>query len=113
ATEALTSMPRDCKHARRRSGGSTALTGTAGFVLGLALGLSVAVGVYLFDRRPEANLAREAPPIASEEPKEQAESPARETGPQFDFYEMLPKFEVVIPEQEGTVTSANQGARVS
>ncbi|HEX7012316.1 MAG TPA: SPOR domain-containing protein [Steroidobacteraceae bacterium] len=106
-------MPRDYKHARRRSGGSAELSGTAGFVLGLALGLSVAVGVYLFDRRPEAHLAREAPPIASEEPKEHAEGPPRETGPQFDFYEMLPKFEVVIPEQEGTVTSANQGARVS
>ena len=46
-------MPRDYKHSKRSSGGS-GLSGIAGFVAGLALGLGVAVGVYLFDRRPEA-----------------------------------------------------------
>jgi cell division protein FtsN len=97
-------MPRDYKHAKRRSSGS-GVSGIAGFVVGLALGLSVALAVYLYDRRPAARLAQQTPPITADEPAPQQEpAPASQTAEtQYDFYEMLPKFEVVIPEQDGRV----------
>jgi cell division protein FtsN len=91
-------MSRDYKNAKRHAG-SAKLSGVAGFVLGLALGLSVAFGVYLYDRRPEARMAG---PTAREEPSRRtaATTPTpEEPETEFDFYEMLPKFEVVIPEQ--------------
>jgi cell division protein FtsN len=97
-------MPRDYKHAKRRSSGS-GVSGIAGFIVGLALGLSVALAVYLYDRRPAARIAQQTPPIAAEEtPPAQEPAPAsQQAETQYDFYEMLPKFEVVIPEQDGRV----------
>lgn len=105
-------MPRDYKHAKRRSSGSGA-SGFAGFVVGLALGLSVALAVYLYDRRPAARMAQQTPPITTEEaPAPQEPAPAsQQAETQYDFYEMLPKFEVVIPEQDGRVQEpASSGA---
>ena len=107
-------MARDYKHSKRRSPGSGNLSGTAGFVVGLAFGLTIAVGVYLFDRRPAARLAQEAAPMTRDEapaaPKPAPASQDSET--QFEFYEMLPKFEVVIPEQDGTVPGSASAERV-
>ena len=107
-------MPRDYKHTKRSSSKGSSLSGVAGFVLGLAFGLAVAVGVYLYDRRPEARVAREAPPMTiDDEPSNGKPPPAsQEPETQFDFYEMLPKFEVVIPEKDGTSTSSGQAASV-
>lgn len=98
-------MAKDYKHSKRRTG-SSGLSGMAGFVCGLALGLAVALGVYLFDRRTEARLAAQqtaAPMIRDEGKAEHNPAPAsqEQAEPQeFDFYEMLPKYEVVIPEQD-------------
>ena len=102
-------MARDYKNSKR--GGSGSLSGIAGFVLGLAVGLVVAVGVYLFDRRPAARLAQEAAPMTRDEAPAPAKpapaSAAQDAETQFEFYEMLPKFEVVIPEeQEGAAAPA-------
>lgn len=103
-------MARDYKNSKR--GGSGSLSGIAGFVVGLALGLVVAVGVYLFDRRPAARLAQESPPMTRDEAPAPTGKPApasagQDAETQFEFYEMLPKFEVVIPEeQEGAATPA-------
>lgn len=96
-------MSRDYKHAKRRSAGS-GMTGIAGFIVGLSLGLSVAMAVYLYDRRPAARLAQSAAPITSEEGVDEPSQPtpaSQDTDPQFEFYEMLPKFEVVVPERNG------------
>src|SRR5690554_455890 len=100
-------MARDYKHSKRRTGGS-GLSGLAGFVAGLALGLTVAVGVYLFDRRPEARMAQQSAPVTRDDAPEPAKpAPASQTAEtQFDFYDMLPKFEVVVPEQDGRVPAA-------
>jgi cell division protein FtsN len=108
-------VARDYKNSKRRTGGSSSLSGIAGFVVGLALGLAVAVGVYLFDRRPAARLAQEAPPMTRDEAPAPAKpapaSAAQDAETQFEFYEMLPKFEVVIPEdQEGAAPPAGPGA---
>ncbi|HEY0940709.1 MAG TPA: SPOR domain-containing protein [Steroidobacter sp.] len=105
-------MAKDYKHSKRRSGESSGLSGMAGFVCGLALGLAVALGVYLFDRRTEARLAAQqtaAPMIRDEaeaKPKPAPASQAESETPEFDFYEMLPKYEVVIPEQDSRSGSA-------
>ena len=102
-------MARDYKHSKRSAGRSTGLSGIAGFVLGLAVGLTVAVGVYLYDRRPASRVAQETAPMtrdddrANDKPAPASQEPETE----FDFYEMLPKFEVVIPEKDG---SASPGA---
>ena len=107
-------MARDYKNSKRRTGGSGNLSGIAGFVVGLALGLAVAVGVYLFDRRPAARLAQEAPPMTRDEAPQTAKPPpasaSQEDQTQFEFYEMLPKFEVVIPEQDGGTPAVGPGA---
>ncbi|WP_129641220.1 SPOR domain-containing protein [Peristeroidobacter agariperforans] len=98
-------MAKDYKHSKRRAG-SSGLSGMAGFVCGLALGLAVALGVYLFDRRTEARLTAQqtaAPMIRDEAQAENKPAPASQEQAQtqeFDFYEMLPKYEVVIPEQD-------------
>ena len=106
-------MPRDYKHAKRSAGGG-GLTGLAGFVLGLAIGLAVALGVYLFDRRPAARLAQQRTPVvADDQPAANKPAPAsQEAEPQFDFYEMLPKFEVVIPEKDGTAPKVGSAGAV-
>jgi cell division protein FtsN len=79
-------------------------------LFGLALGLSVAFAIYVKDRRPPTVASAAAPQPASmqgaldnngeasvsEEPEEAGES-------RFTFYDMLPNFEVIIPEQEPDV----------
>ena len=100
-------MPRDYKHAKGRSSGS-GFSGVAGFVLGLGLGLAVATGVYLYDRRPSSRIAQEAAPITRDDQQgnsKPAPASSQEQETQFDFYEMLPKYEVVIPEKNGTTAS--------
>jgi cell division protein FtsN len=97
-------MARDYKHTKRKSGGS-GISSIAGFIVGLALGLSVALAVYLYDRRPAARMAQQAPIASDETPEQPKPAPAsQQAETQYDFYEMLPKFEVVIPEQDGRVT---------
>lgn len=105
-------MPRDYKHSKSRSG-SSSMSGVAGFVVGLAIGLSVAMAVYLYDRRPAARIAQSSAPMTNEETSE-AQEPApasQQTEPQFDFYEMLPKFEVVIPEEDAKVAKESSSGR--
>jgi cell division protein FtsN len=101
-------VSRDYKNSKRRHAGATGITGIAGFVAGLGLGLTVAVGVYLFDRRPAARIAQEttAPMTRDEGTTPPQPAPAsQDEETQFDFYEMLPKFEVVIPGQDAAVPS--------
>jgi cell division protein FtsN len=108
-------MPRDYKHTKRRTGGGSGISGLAGFIAGLALGLAAAVVVYLYDRRPEARLAQQssAPMVAEEAPRASERTPPPETETQFEFYEMLPKFEVVIPEQDGAAPTGSGSGPVA
>jgi cell division protein FtsN len=77
---------------------------------GLAIGLSVALAIYVKDRTPPSAARRAADPQVSapvpgsidNNNETKAEEPAPEK-PRFDFYSMLPNFEVVIPEQEPDV----------
>ena len=93
-------MARDYKTKRSKPG---RFNGWLGLASGLGLGLAVAAVVYLKDhrldapvtgagktmkKRPHGNEAPEAGDAAAEDPKTYA------------FYEMLPKFEVVVPEKD-------------
>lgn len=97
---------------RRRSSRqkNQAYPGWLWMLFGLALGLSVAFAVYVKDRKPEPVAAAPQPAslqgaldrneeaaVREPEPEEDAEDP------RFTFYDMLPNFEVVIPEEEPNV----------
>ncbi|NCF24830.1 MAG: SPOR domain-containing protein [Gammaproteobacteria bacterium] len=81
-------------------------------LFGLAIGLSVAFAIYVRDERPAS-----APPAARQPASlesaidDNGETPPPGTAPEepkesrFTFYDMLPNFEVVIPEQEPDVTA--------
>jgi len=80
-------------------------------LFGLAIGLSVAFAVYVKDRSPEAITIATQPGPAS--PKsmidDNDESPAGGTGniespkDRFDFYTMLPAFEMIITDEKPDV----------
>lgn len=81
-------------------------------LFGLALGLSVAFAVHVKDRRPAPVVASAPPQPASlqssldangENPAAAAQPVAEETESRFTFYDMLPNFEVIIPEEEPDV----------
>lgn len=78
-------------------------------LFGLAIGLSVAFAVYVKDRVPQATNTQ---PVAAETPAydnnneqgvplpESATTDAEPAERRFSFYEMLPDFEVVVPENK-------------
>jgi len=101
-------MARDYRPKRRPAG---RFSGWIGLACGLAVGLAIAAGVYIKDHRPDAPAARivktdkkklrnnDQPPDA-----EGADSgSADDSGRAYDFYDRLPKFEVVVPEKEKDV----------
>jgi len=78
-------------------------------LFGLGLGLSVSAFIYLNGRQPvetapaAATTPQESPPKSAPRKKEQ---PAAEEKTRFTFYDMLPSFEVVIPEEDLAVVPA-------
>jgi cell division protein FtsN len=96
---------RDYKPKRK----STGFSGWTGVLCGLALGLGVAAVVYIKDHRPDAPIAKAAKSDrrrsrGNEPPDtEAADSGAEDSAKSYAFYDMLPKFEVVIPEKEKVV----------
>jgi cell division septation protein DedD len=83
-------------------------------LFGLAIGLSVALAIYINGRNARAPLqpvAREAASLSEgvERAAPQVENVPAGSGeppkPRFDFYNMLPNFEVIIPEQEPDVST--------
>ena len=97
---------RDYKTKRRKN---TGFSGWTGVLCGLAVGLGVAAVVYIKDHRPDAQIARTAK--ADKKKSRSAEPPdteAGDSGPEdsaksYAFYDMLPKFEVVVPEKDKDV----------
>ena len=78
-------------------------------IFGLAIGLSVALAIYMKDREPDVamrpTVADPASMASALNDSSESEVPAAEEQPErrFDFYDMLPNFEVIIPEQEPDV----------
>lgn len=97
-------MPRDYKHRRKRRAGSSGSSGP--FVSGLALGLAIALLVHLYHRGQDRAARPETPP-----PKRSAVTTPQvpeERG--FDFYDILPEFEVVIPAEVPPPSPSSEGA---
>jgi cell division protein FtsN len=89
-------MARDYKsRSARRGDGST-----GGFILGLGIGLIVAAGVYFYDRVASHREAQVPRPATAERAQSRDEDLAEDKDGKFDFYDMLPKFEVVVPEKK-------------
>ncbi len=78
-------------------------------LFGLAIGLSVAFAIYVQDRQPavvEQPAAAKVESSVDDNGEAVAAEVEEETAPnRFTFYNVLPKFEVVIPEQEPDVTA--------
>jgi cell division protein FtsN len=100
---------RDYKRARRGQFGFE-LARWRDFGIGLALGLAVAGVVYVADHRATESPPTErpvprrpgAPTAAAQGASEAANADPAASQPEdkYDFYHMLPKFEVVVPEKE-------------
>jgi len=105
-------MARDYKARRKPAGG---FSGWLGVLCGLALGLAVAGIVYLKDRHSDSPTVQSAKAGkkkshggvergAEVSDAEAADSGApEEPAKSYDFYSMLPKFEVVVPEKDKDV----------
>ena len=87
-------------------------------LFGLAIGLSVAFAIYVNGRdtplpspprtAEPASMAAEVdvpPPVDTAAAPEAADAAAEPPGSRFDFYDMLPTFEVIIPDQEPVVST--------
>jgi cell division protein FtsN len=94
---------RDYKTKRRKS---TGFSGWTGALCGLALGLGVAGIVYIKDHRPDAQISRAS---KADKKKSRGNEPldaeagdpgAEDSAKSYAFYDMLPKFEVVVPEKD-------------
>ncbi len=80
-------------------------------LFGLGIGLAIALAIYMKDRSPVPEMQAAAPaalPSALDDNHEvAAATPEENEDPlvrRFDFYHMLPNFEVIIPEQEPDVS---------
>ena len=85
-------------------------------IFGLAIGLSVAFAVYVKDREPDVQLATGSQQPASlqgaldnnhetvrEEPPEESTTSAKVEKGRFEFYHLLPAFEMIISDDEPDV----------
>lgn len=97
---------------RRRKSQKSDYPGWLWMVFGLAIGLSVALAIYVNDRPQLAQKVAQVPQPASMRAASETAvdnngevAAEDETEPRFAFYDMLPKFEVVIPEQEPDVSA--------
>ena len=99
-----------------RSSKSAGVSPVASMLFGLAVGLSVAVAVYVKDREPEPVAATASPEPASlqgsidnngerPEPAVTTEPAAEKEERRFTFYDILPNFEVVTPDDEPEVAA--------
>jgi len=95
-------LSRDFKHVKRNTPGGQTINGWVGFAAGLALGLTVALGVYLHyrDLAPAEPHAAAAKPPASAQSTEEAPPTAVDPAKELTFYDMLPTQEVQVPKQE-------------
>jgi len=82
----------------KRRGRRDSFSGWTGLSLGLVAGLAVGLALYLSDRPGERPTAEPPAPASSRESEVPSEPETR-----YDFYEMLPNFEVVVPERDREV----------
>ncbi len=105
-------VARDYKR-NRHSGAGFDLGRWKEFAAGLAIGLVVALALFVYQRNALDRATRDAetlrpeprrlPPGQDGATAAEEESAAAEAPASYDFYEMLPKFEVVVPEKDREV----------
>lgn len=100
-------VARDYKRMRARK---EPFSGWTGLVIGLAVGFGAGLALYFFD--PRAPAAPAASAAATGQPAAGG-TPGREESDRYDFYEMLPNFEVVVPEREAAVQRSAPAAAVA
>ncbi len=100
-------VAKDYKRSRSRREG---FSGWVGLLIGLALGLAVGFALYWFDPREPGTPDTAAKAPADSEPASARESASDPQPDQYDFYDMLPNFEVVVPEKEVVVRDAPEAA---
>jgi cell division protein FtsN len=96
-------LARDYKPKHKKPGG---FSGWLGLTCGLGLGLAVAGVIYLKDHRLDVPMSSPGKvikkrPHGNEAPE--AGDPVADDSKTYAFYEMLPKFEVVVPEKDKDV----------
>lgn len=82
-------------------------------LFGLSLGLVVAAAVYFSDRRVPAGVSEPTPQPAATSARVAPEPEPPHPATRFDFYEILPKFEVVIPERDSRVRADTEPVAVA
>jgi cell division protein FtsN len=103
-------MAKKRRRKKQSSSQSAGIPAWASMLFGLAVGLSVALAIFLNDRKPREEVPSAAPEPASVRAENRAidsNGEAEETEdeePRFAFYDMLPNFEGVIPEDEPDVS---------
>lgn len=113
-----TPIGRDFKRTPRRGGWSPSISRE--FLAGLAIGLAVAVGVYVWQQRIVQRLTVEFENPSRPEPRPAAQGARDAADPvtneeavaDYGFYEMLPKSEVVIPDTTEEATAALPNAPI-
>ncbi len=90
-------VSRDYKRSKARR---EPFSGWTGLVIGLAVGLGVGLALYFFDPRTPPETAEA--PAADAEPASAREAAAGDPE-RYDFYEVLPNFEVIVPEREAVL----------
>lgn len=104
-------MAKKRKQRRKKSTKQQDYPGWVWMLFGLAIGLSVAFAIYVRDRQPAATAALAPEPASLESAIDdngegaEEESTGEPKENRFTFYNVLPNFEVVIPEQEPDVTA--------
>ena len=89
-------VSRDYKRSRVRR---EPFSGWTGLLLGFIAGFGVGLALYIFDPRSAQQNGESAAP----EPASAREAAGGEPADQYDYYNMLPKAEVVVPEREAVV----------
>ena len=99
---------------RSRSGGLRLDVGRwREFAVGLAAGLSLSLFVLVWQNYREKEAARAAAEVPRPEPRPDQSAAAGEPedgARNYDFYDMLPNFEVVVPEKDGEVSNQRTAA---
>lgn len=94
-------LSRDFKHVKRNTPGGQGFSGWVGLFAGLAIGLTVALGVFLHyrDLAPAEPRAAAAKPPASAQSTEEAPPAPVDPAKDLTFYDDLPRQEVQVPTQ--------------